>query len=590
MDSPHTTADSLLQQGMQAAKAGEKELARKCFIQALQQNPRHDLIWLCLASVTESQQMRLNYLNKVTELSPGDPKAEAFLRVTKMQFAEELMARANKAIKQGDSWQATHCLLHAVEVDPGNENAWLGLARLAEPPEDPEMLLFRVLSINPNNERARAQLEEIQAQRPQSQPAQLGRPQPAAVEASPVAAEDTDPEDIQPQEEEAVEEEVIKEDKAITAAPESDAWEGVEEFAAEPEQLLEQASVAPVADYVRNKLEDVWALPEPVSDLPDMDPTPETLPPNPVSGKPANGYDVSQWGVAEKALGSAATEEELDEEMLDRLVDDVPNPRASATLKSARDRCPLCDRELDEFTLQCGGCGGRLLPSAFIDRMGDRDSEGLDRRQIMLAAARYSRIIASDPDDASAHYKLAIAYLNLRHTEAALRCLRRSCELRPDATLAAEIIHLSRTQTRVTEAAQSEKAMRNSLEEFEAGVRQSVLIVDDSPTVRKSVATTLEKCGYQVISAADGHDGLAKIRVLKPNVVLLDVVMPRMDGYEVCKTIRETEKDLPIIMLSGKDGLFDKMRGKMAGCTAYLTKPFDNKALVETVRKYASAA
>jgi twitching motility two-component system response regulator PilG len=259
-------------------------------------------------------------------------------------------------------------------------------------------------------------------------------------------------------------------------------------------------------------------------------------------------------------------------------------------LKLKRDRCPLCDRELDEFTLQCEGCGGRLLPSAFIDRLGEKDSDRLDRRQIMLAAARYSRLIASDPDDATAHYKLAIAYLNLRHTDAALRCLRRSCELRPDATLAAEINHLSRTQTRANEVAHSEKAMRNSLEEFEAGARQSVLIVDDSPTVRKSVANTLEKCGYQVISAADGHDGLAKIRALKPDVVLLDVVMPRLDGYEVCKTIRESEKDLPIIMLSGKDGLFDKMRGKMAGCTAYLTKPFDNKTLVDTVRKYASAA
>lgn len=588
MDSSQTTADSLLQEGMRAAKAGEKELARKCFIRALQQTPRHDLIWLCLASVTDSLQMRLNYLNKVIELSPGDPKADAFLRVTKMQFAEELMARAAKATKQGDAWQATHCLLHAVEVDPSNENAWMGLARLPEPPEDQEMLLFRVLSINPNNDRARALLEEIQADRKNKQPHGL-HPQSAPVEvAVEVEAEaEVPPPAVKPPME--LEQEETLEDivEASTDSSEVDVWEGAPEFVDEPEHLETQAPVAPVADYVRNKLEDVWALPEPVSELPHMS---AGLSTNPVADPDLP--PESPWGVVENVelRDELSSEEEFDEELLAALPDDTPGPGSSVASKPSRDRCPLCDRELDEFTLQCQGCGGRLLPSAFIDHLGDKDSDKLDRRQIMLAAARYSRIIASDPDDASAHYKLAIAYLNLKHTDAALRCLRRSCELRPDATLAAEIIHLSRTQTRANDAAQSEKAMRNSLEEFEAGARQSVLIVDDSPTVRKSVQTTLEKCGYQVISAADGHDGLSKFKLLKPNVVLLDVVMPRMDGYEVCKAIREHHKDMPIIMLSGKDGLFDKMRGKMAGCTAYLTKPFDNKALVDTVRKYASAA
>src|SRR5262245_5419723 len=116
MDATQTSAERLLQEGMYAAKAGEKELARKAFLRALRERPNHDLTWLCLASVTDSLQMRLNYLTKVIELSPGDPKAEAFLRVTKVQFADELVMRGADAASRGDSWVATHCLLHAVEL------------------------------------------------------------------------------------------------------------------------------------------------------------------------------------------------------------------------------------------------------------------------------------------------------------------------------------------------------------------------------------------------------------------------------------------------------------------------------------------
>ncbi len=118
--------------------------------------------------------------------------------------------------------------------------------------------------------------------------------------------------------------------------------------------------------------------------------------------------------------------------------------------------------------------------------------------------------------------------------------------------------------------------------------RGTILVVDDSPTIRKLVGATLKKRHYQVIAAADGMEALSKLNDELPDLILLDITMPRMDGYQLCKIIRGNKetKDIPVIMLSGKDGFFDKVRGRMAGSTEYMTKPFKPKMLLQMVKKY----
>ena len=118
-----------------------------------------------------------------------------------------------------------------------------------------------------------------------------------------------------------------------------------------------------------------------------------------------------------------------------------------------------------------------------------------------------------------------------------------------------------------------------------------VLVVDDSPTVRKIVQLTLQRAHMQVLTAADGLSALAAVADASPDLILLDIMLPRMDGYNICQVIRKNlaYRDLPIIMLSGKDGIFDKMRGKLAGSSDYITKPFDSGDLVQTVKRYLSA-
>jgi twitching motility two-component system response regulator PilG len=122
----------------------------------------------------------------------------------------------------------------------------------------------------------------------------------------------------------------------------------------------------------------------------------------------------------------------------------------------------------------------------------------------------------------------------------------------------------------------------------EKPVRGLVLTVDDSLIIRRAIASTLQKEGYQVIEAEDGMNALKLLNNCLPDVILLDIAMPMMDGYEVCRLIRKNPilKSIPVVMLSGKDGFFDKVKGKMAGSTQYLTKPFQPALLIATVEKY----
>jgi twitching motility two-component system response regulator PilG len=115
-----------------------------------------------------------------------------------------------------------------------------------------------------------------------------------------------------------------------------------------------------------------------------------------------------------------------------------------------------------------------------------------------------------------------------------------------------------------------------------------VLVVDDSPTVRKIVQLTLQREHIRVVTAGDGLSALAAVADEQPDLILLDIMLPRMDGYNICQVVRRNMayRDMPIIMLSGKDGLFDKMRGKLAGSTEYITKPFDSTELVQTIKRH----
>jgi twitching motility two-component system response regulator PilG len=117
-----------------------------------------------------------------------------------------------------------------------------------------------------------------------------------------------------------------------------------------------------------------------------------------------------------------------------------------------------------------------------------------------------------------------------------------------------------------------------------------VLVIDDSKTIRRTAETLLSKEGCTVYTAVDGFDALAKIADYRPDIIFVDIMMPRLDGYQTCSLIKHnrTFRETPVIMLSSKDGLFDRARGRIVGSEHYLTKPFTKDELLGAITRQAA--
>jgi len=121
--------------------------------------------------------------------------------------------------------------------------------------------------------------------------------------------------------------------------------------------------------------------------------------------------------------------------------------------------------------------------------------------------------------------------------------------------------------------------------------RPKILVVDDSKTIRRTAEALLEQAGYRVVTARDGFEALALTADERPDLILVDVMMPRLDGYQTCALIKHNPRfrHIPVIMLTSKDGLFDRARGRVAGSDEYLTKPFTREELIEAVLRHLPA-
>ena len=131
----------------------------------------------------------------------------------------------------------------------------------------------------------------------------------------------------------------------------------------------------------------------------------------------------------------------------------------------------------------------------------------------------------------------------------------------------------------------SNQAEQNS----DASSALKVMIIDDSKTIRKSAETLLSKEGCNVLTAEDGFEALALIAKHKPDIIFVDIMMPRLDGYQTCTLIKNNRqfRDTPVIMLTSKDSIFDKARGRIVGSEEYLTKPFTRDDLLQAINRHA---
>lgn len=139
-----------------------------------------------------------------------------------------------------------------------------------------------------------------------------------------------------------------------------------------------------------------------------------------------------------------------------------------------------------------------------------------------------------------------------------------------------------------TDAQAEELAENGPLPGTDTFAGLKVMVIDDSKTIRRTAETLLKKEGCSVVTATDGFEALAKIADEKPDIIFVDIMMPRLDGYQTCALIKNNQvfKQTPVVMLSSKDGLFDRARGRIVGSDQYLTKPFTKDELLGAIREH----
>jgi twitching motility two-component system response regulator PilG len=223
--------------------------------------------------------------------------------------------------------------------------------------------------------------------------------------------------------------------------------------------------------------------------------------------------------------------------------------------------CPFCGREDPRDFYRCPAC--KAVVTLDLDLFTD-SPDNINQNVIEKAIVYYQS--AKDVEPYNANHWLGIAYLNLHKSENALAHLVEAFKLRPQNT---EL------------ASQIEKLQKRKL----------VLVVDDSATIRSLVTRLLERNNCRTVEAASGMEALSRLEEKDVSAVILDIGMPLIDGYKVCKMIRSHYKTacVPVIMLSGNDGFFDKVRGKLAGATDYLTKPLKPHLLLSAIHKYLAS-
>ncbi|MFL5243935.1 MAG: response regulator [Gemmataceae bacterium] len=478
--------------------------------------------------------------------------------------ASSLLRDGIAAAKAGDKALTRRLLREAVDLEPQNEVAWLWLAGVAESAQGALADLERVIAINPNNERAQEGLKSARLQAGVAE-AKAGN-KPAARQLL-TAVVDQDPTNEL-------------------------AWLWLAGVAESPQGMMSSLQrvldINPKNERAREGMRSArlqFAIAEAKAGnkatarehiflIIEQEPGNELAWQWLAAVAPSNEKALAAWQTvlelnpnnkrAQDAIRYYQTKEMAQED--------------TAETEAPPRECPFCAASTGDAAKQCTTCGG-VLSLADLDAI--LNNGAVHHALMKNAVERYDTAVRQKPDFAS-HYYLGLAHLNLNNLEGALTHLSHASRIKPrDQLLRTQLGVLSQRFV-AQKAAEADKTRK------EPTKQGTVLIVDDSPTVRKLVSMTMKKSGYSVMAAADGFEAADHILKNIPDLILLDIAMPGMDGYQVCKLIKENKETakIPVIMLSGKDGFFDKIRGRMAGSTAYITKPFKPDALVQAVKKH----
>lgn len=273
------------------------------------------------------------------------------------------------------------------------------------------------------------------------------------------------------------------------------------------------------------------------------------------------------------------------------ITEDIKKLNLAKSLISAEQvrRCPFCWAPVETKAVQCHFCKSHL----FIHNQFFTSERNADPTILEKAIERYTRVIGREKN-INAHYYLSIAHLNLEHWEESLNLFHKTVKLAPEKQVFSDQLRkllnymALESSTDAFESLAHQKKPDVGMAASSLPEKKKILVVEDSPTTRKVISITLGQKGYDIIEARDGLEALSRLNEESPDLILLDIILPKMDGYKILSIIKDNDlfRDIPVIMLTSKDGMMNKWKGKRAGAAAYLTKPFKPEILVESIEKY----
>jgi CheY-like chemotaxis protein len=592
-------AKNFVQRGVDASGEAQMDLARQCFLQAVAHDERNEMAWFRLASISDSADEKISHLQKVLDLNPENETAKASLQTAKSNVTDSLLRKANVAAISGERETASEMLQEVLKQAPDLEEAWILKSYLAESFSEKITCFEKVLTLNPENDAAisgLASLREMMVRAENKKAQQLavvaylsdaidGRQNEAKADLTSDVIMTQNSEEEEEEVEYTVETSQIIDEDAVSEVSEDQTTQEFEytpvEIQSANEYFQAQNEVSEVTysmDSVEELAEDSNETTLPTDDdYSVQEDTDYSVQPSYAAANDDSAATLYQTPETDFAPTDSSEQSENHNEVFAASPDSETVENTAFKPAAGTHSCPFCAVENEPNAFACASCKTVLTLSNLEMLLGNTEADAEIVRQAVERMEEAQTVRDLEIDELK---KLAVGHINLKNLREGILHLQAALRMNPnDVVLGSQINTL---KIRLMEIEQQEDAQSSMTR------GKKIMVVDDSATVRKLISGKLEKSGHDVVCAVDGIDALDKIKEFIPDLILLDIMMPQMDGYQVCKFLRgnEATKNVPIVMISGKDGFFDKVRGRMSGTTGYITKPFGPEALMKTVESY----
>lgn len=562
-------------QAKQTATEGDGAKAMELLNAYLGNVPQSVEAWTLKASLSPEFDEKIEALEKALEIEPENAATKEAFAAIYAARSHATFEEAKQAAMAGNQAKAIEILDSHLEDVPDSVEAWTLKSHLSSSVEQKIEALEKALEIDPENAAARSGLAFLALTFGATKEVTVSEMTPAETTPSAKAFQNSDVIDApcadpaenftpeasfadQPTEESV---EVIYVEESFDSTPQffdeiGHTDDHFEEHSAQSEAVVEPEQHRSPEELFGTVHVSVDAENETVESFsPFESKVSDDLPPN---TQPETEFAASDEYEIHDTFVAAGHEE-------------------PATTQSTGSICPFCGSSNEPQSFDCGSCNARLTLSDIEALLTARE---VDRDFLQAAVTQMEAEWNLREFNETEMTALGLGHLNLGNFDAGLKYLQEASRLDANNVILAG-------QVNALAIRMDEISRQNEINETRLTGKR-ILVVDDSPTVRKLISGKLEKSGHVVVCASDGVEALEQLENGLPDLVLLDITMPRMDGYEVCKQIRSNPqaKDLPVVMISGKDGFFDKVRGRMAGSTGYVTKPFGPETLMKALETY----